>query len=109
MTNPAETGNEGYQSVLDKVFSQIETGYTDVATDDSIIVKSPSNMKRHAPGDRDGGVFAYEVNGFAPDEDEALGSYTHFKAFTPEEQTRAILLLSYRFLKAEPEEVVDDE
>lgn len=44
-----------------------------------------------------------------PDEDEALGSYTHFKAFTPEEQTRAILLLSYRFLKAEPEEVVDDE
>lgn len=109
MTNPAETGNEGYQSVLDKVFSQIETGYTEVATDDNIIVKSPSNMKRHAPGDRDGGVFAYEVNGFAPDEDEALGSYTHFKAFTPEEQTRAILLLSYRFLKAEPEEVVDDE
>ena len=80
-----------------------------VIHDDNIIVKSPSNMKRHAPGDRDGGVFACEVNGFAPDEDEALGSYTHFKAFTPEEQTRAILLLSYRFLKAEPEEVVDDE
>ena len=45
MTNPAETGNEGYQSVLDKVFSQIETGCTDVATYDNIIVKPVASKK----------------------------------------------------------------
>ena len=109
MTNSAETGNEDYRSVLDMIFNQIETGYTDVALDDNTFVKGPSSMKRHTPGDRDGGVFACEVNGFGPDEDEALGSYTYFKTFSPEEQTRAILLLSYRFIKVESEEVVGDE
>lgn len=109
MTNSAETGNEDFQSVLDNIFNQIETGYTDVALDNNTVVKGPSSMKRHTPCDRDGGVFACEVNGFGPDEDEALGSYTHFKTFSPEEQTRAILLLSYRFIKVESEEVVGDE
>lgn len=109
MANSAETGNEDFRSVLDMIFNQIETGYTDVAIDDNTFVKGPSSMKRHTPGDRDGGVFACEVNGFGPDEDEALGSYTYFKTFNPEEQTRAILLLSYRFIKVESEEVVGDE
>lgn len=104
----ASENDENYMSPLDKVFNQIETGYTEVAVaDDDVavandmvysaersrqvapsaqqakprraVVKCPSNMLRHAKGDPEGGIFACEHGGFKPSEDFALSNYKNFK------------------------------
>lgn len=104
----ASENDENYMSPLDKVFNQIETGYTEVAVGDDdtavandmvysaersrqvapssqqakprrAVVKCPSNMLRHAKGDPEGGIFACEHGGFKPSEDFALSNYKNFK------------------------------